>query len=381
MRNEFDDIRPYYDSELPASMCRIANNPLFAIIASYLFPEEPVAALCEKLLSLKSVYEFQTQIMQRVNDRITEKTISHFSYGGFDVIDRNKAYLFVANHRDIMLDAALLQNIMMKNDVPTSQITFGANLMTSEIVVDIGRSNKMFRVERPSSDIRKFYYASEHLSKYIRHTLVEQNESVWIAQRNGRTKDGLDRTDRGVINMFRMSCQDDKVRSIAELNILPVTVSYEWEPCDIQKACEIYATRRGPYQKSADEDLKSILSGITSHKGRVHFEFSQPITAEELAQFAEYPSQKFNVAVAALVDSRICSAYRLWPNNYIAHDMLSGTDAYASEYSAEEKLRFVEHLERCESTLPEEYDREEIREIMLGIYANAVDSKNIFVAR
>lgn len=378
MNNEFDDIRPYVDSELPASMQRIVDNPIFTVIAEYIYPERPVEVLREKLLSLKSINEFQSQVMYDINSRIITKTISEFGYGGLENIDPGKAYLYVANHRDIMLDAALLQNIFMENGIATSQISFGANLMINDIMVEIGRSNKMFKVERPSSDIRKFYRDSAHLSQYIRHSLTEQNSSVWIAQRNGRTKDGVDRTDRGIISMFRMSGSEDLVRSIAELNILPVTVSYEWEPCDIQKACEIYATRRGPYTKGEYEDLNSILTGVQSSKGRVHYEFSKPFSEQDFEHLAELSSTDFNLQVAALIDAKICSAYHLWPNNYIAHDMLSGSDEFAAEYTAEEKQRFVEHITKCEESIPADFDREELREILLGIYANAVNSKILF---
>lgn len=378
MNNEFDDIRPYFDSELPASMQRIVDNPIFTKIAEYIYPGRPADILREKMLSLKSVREFQSQVMYDVNKRIIDTTISDLGYGGIENIDPNKAYLYVANHRDIMLDASLLQNIFMDNNIEPSKISFGANLIVNDIMVEIARSNKMFKVERPDSDIRKFYRDSAHLSQYVRYSLTEEKSSVWIAQRNGRTKDGNDRTDRGIISMFRMSGSEDLVRSIAELNILPVTVSYEWEPCDIQKACEIYATRRGPYTKAPYEDLNSILTGIMSVKGRVHYEFSKPFCEQDFAHLAELSSTDFNLQVAALIDAKVCSAYHLWPNNYIAHDMLNGSDEYASQYTAEDKQRFVEHIEKCEAAAPADYDRAELREILLGIYANAVDSKNTF---
>ena len=177
--------------------------------------------------------------------------------------------MYLSNHRDIMLDASLLQNALLMNGFDTTEITFGANLMQGQLVIDIGKSNKMFRVERPGGSIREFYKASMHLSEYIRHTIVEKKQSVWIAQRNGRTKDGKDRTDQGIINMFRMS-SEGKSTSLSQLNLLPVSVSYEWEPCDILKTLELYAKRQGPYLKKPGEDLNSILTGILQPKGRVH---------------------------------------------------------------------------------------------------------------
>lgn len=378
MNSKFDDIRPYYDSELPQAMQRIAEHPLFATIATYVFPEQEVELTREKMLSIKSIDEFQHQIMYSVNRRIIESSITEISCSGIESLQGDCAYLFVSNHRDIMLDASLLQNMLVEHGLPTSQITFGANLMSSDIVIDIGKSNKMFRVERPSGNMRDFYRVSAHLSDYIRHTLTHLNESVWIAQRNGRTKNGVDRTDRGIINMFRMSCAEDKLRSVADLNIVPVSVSYEWEPCDIEKAREVYISRRGTYTKSADEDFRSILSGILSQKGRVHFALSVPLQREDIEPFVELSSHEFNNRVASLIDGRVCRNYHLWPNNYIAHDMLNKTDRYAQMYTEEERQQFEAHLGRCRAALTPDVDVDEVIDILLGIYAYAVDSQNEF---
>ena len=376
--NRFDDIRPYYDSEVPEALQRIAESPLFAIIASFVFPELDTQTAREKLIATRDTYRFQHQIMHRVNQRIIDTSITEMTFGGVENIANDKGYLFVSNHRDIMLDASLLQNILMDHDLPTNQITFGANLMCNELVIDIGKSNKMFRVERPSSNLRDFYRASVHLSEYMRHIITEQGESAWIAQRNGRTKDGVDRTDQGIINMFRMSCPKSNINSIADLNITPIAVSYEWEPCCVQKVCELYISRRQTYVKRENEDLESILSGITGHKGRVHFEICAPLTEEEIAPYADLTSNEFNKTIAGIIDQRVCSSYRLWPNNYIAHDMLSHSDRYASHYTAEEQQRFLTYVEECEAKIDPQFNREEVRELLLGIYAYAVDSKELF---
>ena len=377
MNSSFDDIRPYYDSELPEAMQRIVNNPLFGVVASYVFPELSVEEVREKMLAVRSIHDFQYEIMYYVNRRIIQNTITELSVKGIENIRKNCGHLYISNHRDIMLDASLMQNIMMDNELPTTQITFGANLMKDEIVIDIGKSNKMFRVERPGGNLREFYNALTHLSHYIRRTIVEQSESVWIAQRNGRTKNGIDRTDQGVLNMFRLSCPEDKIESIVGLNILPVVVSYEWEPCDVFKAKEIYATRRGPYAKDEDEDLRSIITGITQQKGRVHFEFCKPLTKEDIEPLCDLPNSEFNKRIAHLIDHRICNSYRLFANNYIAYDMLNATDEFRGMYTAEERARFESHIERCVA-LAESCDTEEIREILLGIYAYSVESKKEF---
>lgn len=375
MESMFDDIRPYNEEEISAAMHRIAENEYFPIISSYLFPDRSVDQVRNLLRSIDNVYDFQVKIMHEVNRSIIKQTIAEFSYGGLENISLDRSYLYVSNHRDIMLDASLLQYILIENRIETTEISFGANLMQGEFVVDIGKANKMFCVERPSDNKRDFYFASKHLSEYIRKAICERGSSVWIAQRNGRTKDGIDHTDQGLINMFRMSCPEDKISSIADLNILPVAVSYEWEPCDMLKAAEILACRKGPYIKRAGEDMNSILTGVRQFKGRAHFEICRSVTADELDLYADSTSNDFNKQVAQLVDSRICAAYRLWPNNYIAHDMLSRSERYASFYTAEQRETFEQHLALAEAM----DDGEALKEILLGIYANPVDSKERYM--
>jgi len=370
----FDDIRPYYDAEIPAAMQRIADSEHFQVLASYVFPDRSADDVREMVRSIDNIWDFQREVMNKGNHRIIEQSMSEFSYRGLENVSEDKHYLYVSNHRDIMLDAALVQNILIDNNRETTEITFGANLMQGQLVIDLGKSNKMFRVERPSCDLRKFYHDSKHLSEYIRAAICERGESVWIAQRNGRTKDGIDRTDQGIINMFRMSGKD-KLGSIADLNILPIAVSYEWEPCDLLKALELYATTQGPYVKREGEDLNSILTGILQPKGRVHIEICKPITIEELSPCEEMSSNEFNRYVASLIDQRICTNYRLMPNNYIAHDIRANSSEYASEYTDEQRKSFEKHLSKTE----EFGNSPALRDILLDIYANPVDSRNMFM--
>lgn len=375
----FEDIRPYRDSEISSAMTRIVANPYFPKLSSFVFPKSKVEEIKEMISSIDNIHDFQYKVMHQANLRIIEESITDFSYSGLERIDKSRKYLYVSNHRDIMLDASLLQSILVTNDIGTTEITFGANLMQGQLVIDVGKSNKMFKVERPGGSIKEFYKASRHLSDYIRMTLLEKKESVWIAQRNGRTKDGIDRTDQGIINMFRMSSSDDKVKAIAELNILPVAVSYEWEPCDLLKVMELYISshHKGTYVKKAGEDLNSILTGIVQPKGKVHFAICKPVTAEDLMPYAELPSNEFNKKVAALLDSRICSEYVLTPNNYIAYDLLHGTDRYCEHYTSQQKEKFIRHASSLEA-YSDSCDIEELNRILLGIYANPIDSKNHF---
>lgn len=371
--NKFDDIRPFYDAEIPAAMQRIADSPYFPLLASYVYPRQDVEHVRNILREFRTIRDFQLEVMRCVNEQVIDRSITQFSYSGIEHLDPQRRYLFVSNHRDIMLDACLLQYILYQNGHETSEITFGANLMSSPLVIDIGKSNKMFRVERGGSP-REFYKSSLHLSEYIRHCITEKNQSVWIAQRNGRTKDGIDRTDQGIIKMFCMSHPDDNVRAILDLHIIPIAISYEWESCDILKAVELYKSRTEVYVKKTGEDLNSILTGIIQPKGRVNIAILPEFTEAELAPLAGVGSNEFNRSFAQMMDKRICKAYQLTPNNFIAHDLLSGTTTYIDRYTSEQRATFLAYMEKLK-----EYDVPEpdvLRNIFLGIYANPVDSKN-----
>lgn len=365
----FEDIRPYFDEEIPAAMQRIAESSVLPVLSSFVFPDKSIEEVRQLLLSFRTIKDFQLGVMYDVNKRIIANSISEFTCGGIEHLDKNKPYLFVSNHRDIMLDASLLQYVLVKYGFETSQITFGANLMMNQLVIDLGKSNKMFRVERPGNSVKDFYKSSVHLSEYIRDVITNKQESAWIAQRNGRTKDGNDATDQGIIKMFCMSRSEDKVAALSDLNIVPVSVSYEWESCDLLKAIELYESRNVKYIKKPGEDLNSILTGILQFKGRVHFQMCPVITKEDLMQYNDCTNNDYHRNVAKLIDDRILKAYKLWPNNYIAYDLLYGQQKYAKKYTKKEKERFEQHLEKLDK-----YDTQAdlLKDILLGIYANPV---------
>ncbi len=371
---EFDDIRPYHEDEIPVAMQRIAASRSFPILASYVYPEEPLETVRRRIASYNTVREFQTETMALVNERVIEGSTSGYDCVGLQRLDPNKPYLYVSNHRDIMLDSSLLQYSLVKHGFDTTEITFGANLMMNELVVDIGKSNKMFRVERPGGSAKEFYRSSRHLSDYIRHVVRDKKSSVWIAQRNGRTKDGNDLTDQGIIKMFCMSEPSDKINALAELNIVPVSISYEWEPCDILKTLELYESQFARYTKKPGEDLNSILTGIVQKKGRVHMEICEPIVVSELEALSPLTNNEYHKAVAALIDRRIHSAYRLYPNNFIAHDMRYGSTKYISRYTPQQKDAFMKRVERL--AYYDTCNLDQLTDIFLGIYANPVREEN-----
>ncbi len=368
----FDDIRPYTDAEISAAMQRLAQHEnLFLQIADFFGPGFEAQDLRNTLCAIDSIKAFQWNVMKNISHGLIKKTTSDFTCSGFENIDRDKPYLFVSNHRDIVLDAMFLQYALLANGFDTCQICFGSNLIFSPLFNDIGKSNKMFQVERGGNRI-DYYRNLAHLSDYMRYVITQRKESVWIAQRNGRTKDGIDATDPAIIKMFAMSGGGDPVSALAALNIVPVSVSYEWESCDRLKALELYALRDGKYEKKPGEDLNSIITGIRQQKGHVHFHICQPVSEEDLKAFCEMPSNAFFHHVAALMDKRINAAYALTPNNYIAHDLRAAAETYCNNYTVEQKERFLKHLAWLDDC--EDKDREALRNIFLGIYAGPVEN-------
>lgn len=369
--SKFEGIRPYNNEEIPAAMKRIAASELFPLIASYVFPSKSIEEVRKQIGNITNIDQFQHEVMSIVNEQVIKRSMTSFTYCGIERIDPDKRYLFISNHRDIMLDSSLLQYILHINGYQTSEITFGSNLMCHPLVIDIGKANKMFRVER-GGKMKDFYQSSLHLSEYIRHTIVNKRQSVWIAQRNGRTKDGKDHTEPGLIRMFASSFTDDKIQSLAELNIVPISISYEWETCDILKALELFESRATKYIKKPGEDLNSILTGIVADKGHVHVEICEPIHAEELQLLDNLTKQDYVKAVAKLIDKRINAAYFLHPNNYIAFDMRYGTRRYSDKYTQSQKELFFQRLKELSAYGDSNMDV--LMDIFLGIYANPVNS-------
>lgn len=258
---KFNDIRPYKDDEIQAAMHRIAESPHISNIASYLYPGIDVNMFKQLLMSCSTVDDFQKKVMRNVVQKIVSGTMKNLTHSGTENFKEGRRYLLISNHRDIVLDSAVIQFLLNENGVPTTESAVGDNLITSPFIEDVIRSNKMIKVIRSTSP-RELYMVSKTLSEYIRTNISQSNSSVWIAQRNGRTKDGLDMTEQGLLKMFDMSGKGDFANDFAELNIMPTSISYEYEPCDILKAVELFIKKRQKYIKGKDEDLNSIITGI-----------------------------------------------------------------------------------------------------------------------
>jgi hypothetical protein len=374
----FEDIRSYLDEEIPSAMEYFINDETSISMAKLVLPDKSDDEIKALLRSIQTTDEFQHIMMTRFVKLIVSTTMKGVETQGFNLLDKKKAYLFTGNHRDITLDAFILQMHMLENGLETCNIAFGDNLILNKTIEIFSKSNKMFKVLR-SQNVRELAQNSQHLSDYIRY-LIRNNKSVWIAQRNGRTKDGNDKTDHGLISMFSMSGdRQNLVPNLAELNITPIATSYEYEPCAMMKARESYIKERdGVYVKKPMEDMDSIISGIRKKKGTMSIVICPTITYDDLKPFEGADKHEIVTAVANMIDERIYANYRLYPNNYIANDWLSGTSTYKKFYTQEEKDTFKAYCDKIFSKLYEELGSEaekRFTEILLGIYAIPVENK------
>ena len=370
--DKFADIRPYIQDEIIPALNRIARHPLLSPIMSYLFPDKNPEDMRRLIASLKSVDEFQSKVMFSSIKKIVSDTSRTLSYAGLDKLKDNKKHLFISNHRDILLDSGIIQVIFHMNGIQTSEMAVGDNLITDPFIEDVARSNKMIRVGR-SKNARELYSSSLNLSEYIRKRICEDGSSIWIAQRNGRTKDGVDLTEQGLLKMLEMSGSGDFVKDFDELSIIPVSISYEYEPCDLLKTKELYVSRRKKYVKIPGEDLNSIITGIMQFKGNIHINFCQPVTYNELSNCAQLEKNEKFKSLSEMIDNRIIDSYQLWRSNYIAYDLLFSRDKYADNYTSAEKNSFISYLKYKLSDT--DGNPKEMEEIFLSLYANPVLSK------
>lgn len=367
---DFEPVRPYNDAEVPAAIEAITKDIFFPMVVKYCMPEANVEEVIRMFSQIKTVNEFQAKVMHPAIHSVMSKTTDGVTSEGVEKLDNSKRHMFIANHRDIVLDSAFLDVILYEKGIDTCQITFGSNLMKGNLVVNIGKLNKMFRIIR-GGNIKDFYKNSVEVSAYMRYAITELNDSVWIAQRNGRTKDGNDKTEVGVLKMFSLSSDKPFVDNLDELSITPVSVSYEYEPCDFLKTAELYISKFQKYIKGENEDLNSILTGIKQPKGRVHLAITDPITREELEQCDRLEKNDKIVALAALIDQRIYRHFKLFKTHFIAYDLLFG-QRYSDRYTEQEKADFIAYMNGGLDQLGKEMDRSELEQIFLRIYANPV---------
>ncbi|MDR1878626.1 MAG: acyltransferase [Bacteroidales bacterium] len=371
IKEDFEAIRPYKDEEIPDAVQRVAENIHFPEVVKYLFPNTDLRTFTTDFKKIKTVDEFQTQIMNNVVRSIIKHTTDEFTSSVSPRLTNDKNYMFIANHRDIMLDSAFLQIVLHEHGLKTSEITFGSNLMISPFIVDVGKMNKMFRIERGGTQ-REIFVNSLEVSRYMRYAITQKKQSTWIAQRNGRTKNGFDSTEAAVLKMFAMSGKSGFVPDLKELNITPVVISYEYEPCDFLKTRELYISKRKEYIKDSSEDLLSIMHGVKQQKGKVHLVVCDAITEEELLYCDSFPHNEKYRQLARLIDKKVYDNYKLWKTNYIAHDLLHDRSSYSHHYSSEEKEAFKVYMANGLRDI--EGDIQELKTIFLQIYATPTDN-------
>jgi len=338
--NKFDDLRPYNDNEVNNGLKKIVENKYFPAIVKYLFPERTVQEVIDELLQVHSAFDFQKKFMHGAIRSIVKQTSDGLSFGGFENLKLDESYLFIANHRDILLDSAIMQVLLVEHGLETSEISFGSNLMMNPFVIEAGKVNRMFKVER-SINSKESLLMSKKLSEYILHTITEKHLSVWIAHRKGRAKNGFDKTDTVILKMLEMANNNDFTTHFKTLKLIPVTISYEYEPCGKYKVNELYQSLSSQYVKKPGEDLNSILKGITEYKGRIHLQMGTPIVQElDILEEIKNKNEKYKI-LSELVDTQIYQNYKLWPTNYIAYDLLTNENKFPKNYTKSEKEKFI----------------------------------------
>lgn len=367
----FDAIRPFEPEELPEVFERLLGNAQFAQVVAYVFKDVPFDMLAQKMRACKTNLEFQVVFCYPFIKGLLQKA----SLGcdmNVDAIDMEKRYTFVSNHRDIVLDSALLDVLLVDAGCKTTcEIAIGDNLLSLPWVKDLVRINKSFIVER-SVSLRQMLLSSKRLSDYMHLVIAQKHDNVWIAQREGRAKDSNDRTQESIIKMMVMGGEGSLVERLKGLHIVPLAISYEYDPCDFLKAQEFQLKRDiADWKKGPMDDVVSMQTGIMGYKGHIHYDAAPCIDAWLDTLDADMPKADFFKAVATHIDEEVFRRYRLYPSNYVALDELEGTTAHADRYTAEQKAQFDGYIaqQMAKIQLPNK-DEAFLRERLLTMYAN-----------
>lgn len=370
---EFEEIRPYHDEELPQIFEELIADPAFKQVIATVLPELPFEAVAQKMRSCKTKLEFQKAFSYHFLEDIRRKSTDGVTLDHTALPDRTKAYTYISNHRDIILDSGFLSVRLIEQGMDTVEIAIGDNLLVYPWIKKLVRVNKSFIVQRALT-MRQMLESSVRMSRYMHYTITEKQHSIWIAQREGRAKDSNDRTQDSVLKMLAMGKAGNIAESLMEMNIAPLAISYEYDPCDYLKAEEFQLKRDMPdYKKTQADDLKNMRTGLFGYKGRVHFKVAPCITDGLAKLDLSLSKPELYAAVSALIDKSIHANFRLYPGNYVAHDCLSGMSTYAGEYTEQEKQQFLDYVEKqlARIELPCR-DEPFLREKLLLMYANPV---------
>ncbi|MCH5232748.1 MAG: acyltransferase [Muribaculaceae bacterium] len=376
---DFSDISPYPDSEFHERMEKLIKEPGFLHVINYTMPADDVPSLIDELHKIKNKYDFQHQIMFPFLEMLAKTTTSGISLGGVKYMNPSSNYTFITNHRDIVLDASFLNLAFLRKGYPTSEVAIGNNLLIFDWITELVRLNKSFVVKR-NTGLREGLLAAQKLSAYIHHCILEKRESVWIAQREGRSKDSSDKTQDSLIKMLAIDGQGSFIERLKEINLMPVSISYEYDPNDYLKAREFLLRKRNPdFKKSQRDDLFSMETGLLQFKGRVHFQLTPRINGklDEIGEFKD--NNKAAHHVGCLIDQAIHRSYNIFEINYVAFDILHETDRFSLKYDSRQKEEIIDYFNRqldkvdLEDITPQE--RDYMWQMMLIMYSNPLKNK------
>ncbi len=376
---DFSDIAPYDDSVFRTILDKLVKDPGFLHAISYVMPQKDIPSLIAELSTTDNRRDFQRRVMFPFLEMLAKTTTSGITLGGVKHFNPALNYTFITNHRDIVLDASFLNLTFLRRDWPSSEVAIGNNLLVFDWISDLVRLNNSFIVKRDTG-IRESLEAAKKLSAYIHYSIIEKHESVWIAQREGRAKDSSDHTQESLVKMLALGGEGSFMQKIKEINLMPVSISYEYDPNDYLKVKEFLLRRRDPdFKKSQRDDLFSMETGLLQFKGRVHFQLTPRINVriDELGEFRDNnTSAKY---VCALIDSAIHRGYEIFPVNYVAYDTLHETQRFAHKYTQEEKIECLEYfdtqLTKIDVKNITDEERAFMREMILTMYANPLKNK------
>ena len=366
----FDDIRPYTDREARAKIRLLLKDPVFDEVLMHLFKVRPKVKMVKiQLRMIRNIRQLQGTFVYDFLRRIINRTSVGLSCFGIEKLDKKKPYLFISNHRDIVLDPALMNLLIFDKGMNTTQIAIGNNLLLYNWIEHAVKLNRSFVIKRDLGS-RELLESSKKVSHYIRKSLLDDNVSVWIAQREGRTKDGSDKTQASVLKMLNMSNKKSFSEGVNELNIVPVSISYEIEPCGLAKMKELIKKEHYKKMKTSKDDLKSMSMGMFNPKGRMRFTFGDPIKIDFEKAKSTKEKNKQTQDLADLIDQQIYTNFKLWPNNYIAYDLLMQEHRFKDKYTGEEERNFEMMVEQAMIHI--DFPITDITERFLKIYANPV---------
>jgi 1-acyl-sn-glycerol-3-phosphate acyltransferase len=369
---KFDAIRPFYETEVNEALQSVIPHPMMKALMNFTFPEMDDEVWKAQLKKTHSIRDFQCNFIYHTVQRILENSSDGLTTSGFEHLEKNNSYLFISNHRDILLDTTLLNAALFQNGHLMTASAIGDNLVQKSFIKTLARLNRNFLVLRGLSP-REMLQSSKLLSGYMGQLLLHENRSVWIAQREGRTKDGNDETNPGVLKMIGMASDEvDVMQYFKKLKIVPVSISYEYDPTDVLKMPQLLAEANNEvYVKSKNEDLNTILSGVMGQKKRIHLHIGKVLDTEIDQIVAENDSSNKQIqALAQKIDDAVLSNYKLWPTNFIAYDIVHKTSTYSHMYTESEKSLFERRLEMRIGL-----DNPVALEGFLAMYANPVVNK------